>query len=116
MNKGALCYISAHGGSTGPFEPHRWRDELDDTAIQTQHSKFELWRSEVENTFQSQRLPTIINLYKRPGKKPEYHSSRVEHASPDVTSFYHSVQHHFTSRDDIIISDFQSLCTDYLII
>ena len=37
-----------------------WWDEWDDTVLQTQDSKFEPWRSEVEHaTSRSRRLPTI---------------------------------------------------------
>ena len=47
-----------------------WRDEWDDTAIQTQDSKFEPCRSEaVYATSRSRRLPTILNLYEWAGKK-----------------------------------------------
>ena len=36
-----------------------WWDEWDDTALQTQDSRFELWRSEAEHvTFRSRRFPT----------------------------------------------------------
>ena len=46
------------------------RDESDDTALQTQDSKSEPWRSEAEHaTTRSQRLHTILNLYERAGKK-----------------------------------------------
>ena len=62
------------------FRPHRlnwamrtswgWWDEWDDTALQTQDSKFEAWRSEADNAIsRSQRLPTILNLYEWAGKK-----------------------------------------------
>ena len=45
-----------------------WWDEWDDTALQTQDSKFKPWRSEVEHaTSRSRRLPTI--LYEWMGKK-----------------------------------------------
>ena len=38
-------------------------DEWDDTALQTQDSKFEPWRSEAEHaTSRSQRLPTILSF------------------------------------------------------
>ena len=41
-----------------------WWDEWDDTALQTQDSTFERWRSEAEHaTSRSRRLPTIWNLY-----------------------------------------------------
>ena len=47
-----------------------WWDEWDDTALQTQNSKFKPWRSEAEHaTSRSQRLPTIFNLYEWAGKK-----------------------------------------------
>ena len=40
-----------------------WWDEWDDTVLQTQDSKFEPWRSEVEHaTSRSQRLPTILTF------------------------------------------------------
>ena len=40
-----------------------WWDEWDDTALQTQDSKFEPWRSEAEHvTFLSRRLPTIVTF------------------------------------------------------
>ena len=46
------------------------RYEWDDTALQTQDSKFEPWRSEAElATSRSRRLPTIFNLYGWAGKK-----------------------------------------------
>ena len=41
-----------------------WWDEWNDTALQTQDSKFEPWWSEAEHaTSRSRRLPTIMNLY-----------------------------------------------------
>ena len=47
-----------------------WWDEWDDTALQTQDSKFEPWRSEAEfANSPSRRLPTILNLYEWAGKK-----------------------------------------------
>ena len=47
----------------------RW-DEWDDTALQTQYSMFEPWRSEAEHaTSRSRRLPTILNLCEWAGKK-----------------------------------------------
>ena len=47
-----------------------WWDECDDTALQTQDSKFEPWRSEIEYaTSRSQILPTILNLNEWVGKK-----------------------------------------------
>ena len=47
-----------------------WWDECDDTALQTQDSKFEPWRSEAEYAAsRSQRLTTILNLYKWAGEK-----------------------------------------------
>ena len=40
-----------------------WWDEWDDTALQTQHSKFEPWRSEVEHaTSRSRRLSAILSF------------------------------------------------------
>ena len=40
-----------------------WWDEWDETAHQTQDSKFEPWRSEAENaTSRSRRLPTILSF------------------------------------------------------
>ena len=45
-------------------------DDWDDTALRTQNSKFEPWRSEVEHaTSQSRKLPTILNLYEWAEKK-----------------------------------------------
>ena len=47
-----------------------WCDECDGTVLQTQDSKFEPRRSEVEHaTSRSRRLPTILNLYEWAGKK-----------------------------------------------
>ena len=47
-----------------------WWDEWDDTAFQTQDSKFKPWRSEAEiATSRSRRLPTILNIYEWVGKK-----------------------------------------------
>ena len=47
-----------------------WWDELDDTALQTQDSKFEPWRPEAEQTTTwSCRLPTILNRYELVEKK-----------------------------------------------
>ena len=38
-----------------------WWDDWDDTVLQTQDSKFEPWRSEIEHaTSRSRRLPTIL--------------------------------------------------------
>ena len=46
-----------------------WWDEWDDTALQTQDSKFESLRSEAEHaTSRSRRLPTILNLNEWAGK------------------------------------------------
>ena len=40
-----------------------WRDDWDDTVLQTQDSKFEPWRSEAEYaTSRSRRLPTILTF------------------------------------------------------
>ena len=40
-----------------------WWDDWDDTVLQTQNSKFELWRSEAEHaTSRSRRLPTILTF------------------------------------------------------
>ena len=40
-----------------------WRDEWDDTALQTQDSKFKPWRSEAEYaTSRLRRLPTILSF------------------------------------------------------
>ena len=40
-----------------------WWDDRDDTALQTQDSKFEPWRSEAEHaTSRSRRLPTILTF------------------------------------------------------
>ena len=40
-----------------------WWDDCDDTALQTQDSKFEPWRSEAEHaTSRSRRLPTILTF------------------------------------------------------
>ena len=40
-----------------------WWDDWDDTVLQTQDSKFELWRSEAEHaTSRSRRLPTILTF------------------------------------------------------
>ena len=40
-----------------------WWDEWDDTVLQTQNSKFALWRSEAEHaTSRSRRLPTIMSF------------------------------------------------------
>ena len=61
---GALGHYWARGTSWG------WWDEWDDSALQTQHLKFEPWRSEAEHvTSRSQRLPTILNLYEWAEKK-----------------------------------------------
>ena len=47
-----------------------WRNDWDDTVLQTQDSKLEPWRSEAEHaTSRSRRLPTILNLYEWAGKK-----------------------------------------------
>ena len=46
-----------------------WLDSLNDTAIRTQDSKFELLRSEVKYaTSRSRRLLSILNLYKWAGE------------------------------------------------
>ena len=40
-----------------------WWDDWDDTVLQTQDSKIELWRSEAEHaTSRSRRLPTILTF------------------------------------------------------
>ena len=47
-----------------------WWDEWDDTALQTQDSKFEPCRSEAEHaTSRSRRLPTILIIYEWARKK-----------------------------------------------
>ena len=48
-----------------------WWDELVDTPLQTQYSKFKPWRSEAEHASYSwsMRLPTILNFYEWAGKK-----------------------------------------------
>ena len=57
----------------------RW-DEWDDTAFETQGSKFEPWRSEAEDaTSQSRRFPTILNQYNRGEKKLEGQSGVWAH-------------------------------------
>ena len=62
-----------------------WRDDWDDTVLQTQYSKFEPWRSEAEHaTSRSRRLPTILTFRRgwgrnifvsfkppRPGTEPQ---------------------------------------------
>ena len=46
-----------------------WCDKRDDTALQTQDSKFEPCRSEAEHaTSRSRRLPTILNIYEWAGE------------------------------------------------
>ena len=46
-----------------------WWDDWDDTALQTQDSKFEPWRSEAEHaTSRSRRLPTILTFTRGWGK------------------------------------------------
>ena len=57
-----------------------WRDDWDDTVLQTEDSKFESWRSEAEHaTSRSRRLPTILTFTRgwgrnlkppRPGTEP----------------------------------------------
>ena len=43
-----------------------WRDDWDDTVLQTQDSKFVPWRSEEEHaTSRSRRLPTILTFTRR---------------------------------------------------
>ena len=81
---GVLGQICAHICLTGPGEPPEdgeikenriwfyfpWWDEWDDTALQTQDSKFEPCRSEAEHaTSRSWRLPTILYLNEWAGKK-----------------------------------------------
>ena len=47
-----------------------WWYEWDDTALQTQDSKFGPWLCEAEHaTSHSRRLPTILNLYEWAGNK-----------------------------------------------
>ena len=62
-----------------------WWDDWDDTVLQTQDSKFEPWRSEVEHaTSLSRRIPTILSFTRgwgrnifvsfkppRPGTEPQ---------------------------------------------
>ena len=46
-----------------------WWDDWDDTVLQTQDSKFELWRSEAEHaTSRSRRLPTILTFTREWGR------------------------------------------------
>ena len=46
-----------------------WWDDWDDTALQTQDSKFEPWRSEAEHaTSRSRRLPTILTFTRELGR------------------------------------------------
>ena len=47
-----------------------WWDDWSDTVLQTQHLKFEPWRSEAEHaTSRSRRLPTILTFTRGWGKK-----------------------------------------------
>ena len=64
----------------------RWWYEWDGSALQTQDSKFEPWRSEGEcASSRLSRLPTILNLYEWAGKKyvvslePECHGGAPNH-------------------------------------
>ena len=60
-----LCTCTLNWASRTPWG---WWDEC--TARQTQNSKFEPWRSEVEHaTSWSRRLHTILNIYEWAGKK-----------------------------------------------
>ena len=54
-----------------------WWDDWDDTVLQTQDSKFEPWRSEVENaTSRSRRLPTILTFTRGWGRNILFLSNR----------------------------------------
>ena len=47
-----------------------WGDGCDDSALQTQDTKFEPWRSKAEqSTSRSHRFPAIVNHYEWAGKK-----------------------------------------------
>ena len=49
-----------------------WWDDWDDTALQTQDSKYEPWRSEAEHaTSRSRRLPTILTFTRDREPNPE---------------------------------------------
>ena len=70
-----------------------WRDQCDDTALQTQDSKFEPWRSEAEHaTSQSRRFHTILNLYEWAGKKHFVSLKLVGHSGVRARDFRFSKQ------------------------
>ena len=61
----ALGHFCAHICQIRPGEPPSWGwwDERDDTALQTQDSKFKPWRSEAQHaTSRSRRIPTILSF------------------------------------------------------
>ena len=75
-----------------------WSDKWDETALQTQSSKFELWRSEAEHaTTWSRRLPMILNLREWAGKtfcffenwQPEWVRTRDIRLSKQAASTTH---------------------------
>ena len=74
-----------------------WWDDWDDTVLQTQHSKFEPWRSEAEHaTSRSRRLPTILTFTRGWGRNnlpgthnvglPTQYRFNVGHASQPIAS------------------------------
>ena len=66
----ALGHFCAHMAKLGQENLLRWWDEWDDTALQTQDSKFDPWRSEAEHaTSRSRRLPILLSFYEWMGKK-----------------------------------------------
>ena len=68
---GGLGHLCAHNRLTCARRTSwgRW-NEWDATALQTDDSKFEPWRSEAEHaTSRSRRLPIILNRYEWAGKK-----------------------------------------------
>ena len=74
-----------------------WRDEWDDTALQTHDSKFMPWRSEAEHaTSRSRRLPTILTFTRGWGRMGQENLLRMErrmrwHCPPDTWFKIHAL-------------------------
>ena len=100
-----------------------WWNEWDDTALQTQDSKFEHWRSEVKHgTFRSRRLPTILNVYEWAGKKTFFSNSGPEWGSNlrfppfQASSFNHCTRASALRNLQVIGDIYNSLAPGVLII
>ena len=82
----------------------RW-DEWDDTAFQTQDSKFALLRSEAEHpTSRTRRLPTILNIYECAAMFCFFETWRPEWSSNPRTPTFQTGRFNYCTRAPAIYS------------